>query len=398
MKILQLAPRFPYPCDDGGKIGIANITRAFAEAGHEVTLFSFIDNKPSEGAVAKAQQFSKPIFFKHSTANTVPRILKYFLLNQSLYIKKHSNAAIESFFKEFLAENDFDIIHADHTCMAPLGLFIKDIIKKPLGLRLHNIEWMIWQRYADSLSKVSPKRIYIQHQANALRKAEAKFCSKADCCLAITEPDKAEALKLAPDANVIVAGAGVNPDEWSPYDTVERNPYELVLATTYNWVHNIDAVRWFVQEVLPIVKKSVPKVKLTLIGKNTPAWLDDYKEYGVDPIGYVDKVQPYMNRATVNIAPLFVGGGIRIKILEAMAMKLPVVASPVAAEGINATQNEGLYQCESAESFAETIVELLKNPELRRQSGEAARDYILNKYTWKQNVGKILDAYTDLLG
>jgi hypothetical protein len=97
MKILQLAPRFPYPCDDGGKIGIANITRAFAEAGHEVTLFSFIDKQPPEAAIAKAQRFSKTIFIKHSTANTVPRILKYFLLNQSLYVKKHSSAEIVNF-------------------------------------------------------------------------------------------------------------------------------------------------------------------------------------------------------------------------------------------------------------------------------------------------------------
>ncbi len=397
LRILQLVPRFPFPADDGGKIGIANIIKEFSEQNAQVTLFSLGDEEIPQEAIDLAKQYADIILFKHNTSNTKKRIIKSLLFNHSIYIQKHINRKIKNKLKEILKSQKFDIIHADHTCMAPLALYAKKIQNIPVGLRLHNIEWLIWKRYADNLNFFSPKRFYIEYQASLLKDAEKSLINKMDINFAITENDKQRALELSPKANITVASAGVNSDEWKPDKSINRNPKELILATTYRWVHNVDAVKWFIEKVLPVIKKEIPDIKLTLIGKNPPQWLNNFQHLGVNTLGYVDKVQPYLNRANINIAPLFVGGGIRIKILEAMAMELPVVATSVSAEGINANEENGLFIADNVSQFAATIINLCLDNNTTRQIGNKAREYVLQNFSWKKNVGIMLDEYRKIV-
>jgi glycosyltransferase involved in cell wall biosynthesis len=242
-----------------------------------------------------------------------------------------------------------------------------------------------------------PKRIYIGHQAMLLRNHEKQLYSDVDVCFAITEKDKASALKLAPTANVVVAGPGVNADEWDPDPEVKRNPQEMILATTYKWVHNVDALKWFLDNVLPIVREKIPGAYLTLLGKEPPEWLESYKSKGLNLVGYVPEVQPYLNRAGIYIAPLFVGAGIRIKILEAMAMQLPVVATPVSAEGIKAGEKEGLFISARPEEFAARIIRLMTDEPMRAAAGISARRYVLENFSWERNVRIMLDEYGKLV-
>jgi glycosyltransferase involved in cell wall biosynthesis len=300
------------------------------------------------------------------------------------------------FFSDIISKEKFDIVHADHSSMAPFDLLCKSVQNIPAGLRLHNIEWIIWQRYAERFSKLSPQRFYLEKQAIALKKSESEFLKKMDVSFSITEIDRNRALELAPEANIITAKAGVNPDAWKPDESITKNKNELILATTYDWIHNIDAVKWFVNQVLPKVKTKIPEIKLTLLGKFAPEWLKNYKDIGVNVVGYVDKVQPYLNKANIYISPLFVGGGIRIKILEAMAMSLPVVATPVAAEGINATIESGLFISQNENEFAENIIKLIQNPELVQSAGKAAREFILREHSWEKNVEIIMNEYQRL--
>lgn len=396
LRILQLAPRFPFPADDGGKIGIANIFREFSNQGNEVTLFSYPDRKISQEGIEEAKKYGEVIIYEHSTENTKLKIAGSVLTHRPLFITKHISSGIKKKIAELVKSKEFDVIHADHSSMAPLGLFAKELIDKPLGLRLHNIEWMIWQRYADNLPKFHPKRMYIQSQANLLKKAEIDFYSKMDVCFAITDKDKQTALEMAPKANVVVASAGVNPEEWLPDDNLERNPNELVLATVWNWVHNYDGAVWFINEVLPIVKGKIPSIQLSLIGKHAPYNLHS-PEKGVNVIGYVDSVRQYLNKANIYVAPLFVGSGIRIKILEAMAMKLPVVATKVSAEGIGATEKEGLFITDNPEEYANYIIDLCANFGDTRCLGNNAREFVINNYSWQKNVGIMIDEYWKLV-
>ncbi|TAL69852.1 MAG: glycosyltransferase [Bacteroidetes bacterium] len=399
LRILQLAPRFPFPPDDGGKIGIANILKEFSNQGADVTFFSFYDynwNKITRDANDEGKLYADLKLLKHSTKNTPYRIIKSIIYNHSVYIEKHIDNKIKTYISGLIMEKDFDVVHADHSCMGKLALFVKNKLNIPAGLRLHNIEWTIWKRYAENIKGFSPKKMYVEQQAYYLRKEEKKIYSEMDVCFPITEPDKERAIELFPEGNYIVAGAGVNIDEWNPKQNEKRDSNQLILATTYQWRHNVDAVRWFIEEIMPELRKEIPGTTLTLIGKDQPKWLSNYTNLGVNPIGYVDKVQPYLNKASVYIAPLFVGGGIRIKILEAMAMELPVVATPLAVEGINAKLEDGILLSEDIEGFVKNIIFLMKNPSYTRGLGKSARKYVAREFSWKKNVELMLDEYKRL--
>ena len=126
IRILQLSPRFPFPMDDGGKIGIANITIELAKQGAEIDFFAFDNYSPAD-VIDMIKPYAAPVIYSHSTLNSPARILKSFLFNYSLYIKKHDNKKIREFLRKYLLNNRFDIIQAEHTCMAPLALYLKEI-------------------------------------------------------------------------------------------------------------------------------------------------------------------------------------------------------------------------------------------------------------------------------
>lgn len=397
MKILQLTPRLCYPADDGGKIGIFNFTKYFTYFGAEVSMISLTEKHPQSEIVEGVKQFCQFHPFVHSTKNTIFRAVKSLFIKRSIYVDKHFSKKFKLFLEKFAEANEFDIIHADHSCMAPAALHLRNISGKPAALRLHNMEWTIWQRYAKALSPINPLKYYIALQARKLKNDEAEFIAAMNLSLPITAKDRRLALRAAPEANIFLATAGVDADRWKPQIASKRNPYEMICATTYEWRHNVDAMKWFVNKVLPIVVKEVPKAKLTLIGKKLPNYFYNREDEGINALGYVDIVQPYLSNAGIYIAPLFVGGGIRIKILEAMAMRLPVVATPISAEGLAASENDGVFVESSPEKFAKRVIELMKNEIYREELGIRARDYILRRHDWKSIVSSTMRQYEKLI-
>ena len=158
IKILQLAPRYVFPPDDGGKIGIANITKEFAKAGADITFFTFDGGAISLDDKKLIEPYAKLQLYKHSTINTSLRIFFSLFNKDSLYITKHQSQGVINELEKLVEKNKYDVIHADHSAMAPLAIHLKNKFNIPVGLRLHNIEWTIWQRYADFLPTVLGSR------------------------------------------------------------------------------------------------------------------------------------------------------------------------------------------------------------------------------------------------
>lgn len=402
MKILQLSPQFPFPTDDGGRIAIANLTKEFYSAGHEVTLFCLGNTLPNKLDMEEASKYAQIILCNHSTKNSLVRLAMSALFPISIYMQKHISSLVLKDLTTLMKREHFDVIHADHSCMAIAALFAKQLVKKslqniPIGLRLHNVEWIIWKRYADELSPNTPKHWFVKRQAKLLRKAEMKYYPQMDVCFAVSEKDEEESIKLAPDSHIVIAPHGITPDDWNLDTSIVRNQNEIIIATTYKWIHNVEGVQWFVENVLPLVRAEVPEARLTLIGKEPPNYFKEWQLLGVDVLGYVENVVPFLNRAGVYIAPLFVGSGVRIKILEAMAIGLPVVATPIAREGIIASETEGLFTAVNAQQFAMKVIELLQNPTEAQTYGMKARAYILENYTWQTSAATMLEEYQRLI-
>jgi glycosyltransferase involved in cell wall biosynthesis len=197
----------------------------------------------------------------------------------------------------------------------------------------------------------------------------------------ITEFDVDKISSLHPDICASYIPVGVDTEVFKP-TCATKSIYGLIHATTYDWVHNVEALDWFIAEILPEIQKRF-STELVLLGKNMPKHYRNGKIPGLIGKGYVEDINLELNKASIYIAPLFVGGGIRIKILEAMSAGLPIIASPVSAEGIMAKREDGLIICSTKEEWILEISNLMENPLLTKQLGENARAFIEKNHSWE---------------
>lgn len=397
MNILQLTPQFPFPADDGGKISIANIYNTLLELNSNVIMVSISQNEVSDTDIEKYKRNGQIEVIVMDTRNTITRIIKHFITNKSLYIEKHYFNNLANLIEARVDMNEINVIHVDHSNMAKIGIELSRKYKIPIGLRLHNVEYMIWKRYYEELGFLNPKKLFIGQQYKLLLKEESNFLNQVDVAFSITKKDRDRAIEIAPKSNVIVATAGVNLSEWKSDENITKVKNSLVIATTFNWVHNINALRWFLNNVQPILKKNFNNLTLNIIGKNPPKEFEKFSNLGVKSLGYVDDVKPYLNKSEIYIAPLFVGSGIRIKILEAMAMGLPVVATDISAEGIDASESDGLFRANTSDEYISVLNDLLNNKNELIFLSVKAREYIKINHTWEKNVSIMLNQYQGLI-
>lgn len=388
-----MAPRFTLPADDGGKIGIFNITKQFAELGCEVTFFTFDDGTISDDHAREFEKYARLVTIEHKPENSIANAVNAFVRNDSVYLFKHFNTKIASFLDKFLKDNKFDVVHADHTAMARAALNARKKLGCAAGLRLHNVEWVIWKRYADSLSSLSPLKYYSLYQALLLRRYEGELIEKFDVAFPITDKDLEKAREIAPKARLATVPAGVDLNKFKSASACGRNPLEMIIATSFFWRHNTDGLKWFIAKVMPEIKRCFPNSRLTIIGKGSDIHFKSDPRLGIKALGYVPSVAEYLARAGICIAPLFVGGGIRIKILEALASGLPTVATGIAAEGIVANESNGLFLADSEQEFIARISFLMANPDSLSELGAEASEFVSENYSWRSSAEIMMREY-----
>jgi glycosyltransferase involved in cell wall biosynthesis len=393
MRILQLSPQFVYPANDGGKISIYNTTRTLKYLGCEVTFVTFSQNQISQNHLDHFEKYADVHVIEYSTTNTPIRIIKSFIDTYPIYLRKHFNNFLTNKLDEIALNKKFDVIHAEHSSMAPLALYLKKALKIPAFLRLQNIEHKIWERYAEYLSPLNPKKYYVARQAKLLKSQEAEMFPQFDMCFTITNEDKKLAESIAPTGNYMTIYPGVDFEKFNPDSSKARIINEFVHIAYFRWIHNVNAITWLIEEVMPEIINSHPDVKFNIIGKGTPKQFENKIINGSEFLGYVEDINQYMNRASFFVAPLFVGSGIRIKILEALAMELPVIATSVAAEGIPATKENGIIIADNKVDFVASIRHLLDNPGEARRLGLAGRKFAEKNFDWELNISKIFEIY-----
>jgi glycosyltransferase involved in cell wall biosynthesis len=397
INLLHLSPRIPYPPDDGGKISIYNSLKFFKKNNINNTFVFFDDSEVNPNYINELKKYCDIYIFNHSTKNSYTRIIKSIIKNESIYIKKHSTSNFIDFLVDLHTKKKFNFTYVEHTCMAYPAYQFSKITGIKYGLKLNNVEWMIWKRYADNLSILNPKKYYVAHQGNLLKKEEANLIKQSSVSFAITDSDYLRARDLSYDSNIVKVPIGINIQDMCPDFNSYRNIKELIIATTFNWVHNVDAIKWFIDKVMPLVINEIPDVMFTIIGKYQPEWIKNLDKKHYNPVGYVEKVQPYLNKAGIYIAPLFVGSGVRIKILEAMSMGLPVVATDISAEGIKAGDNEGLFRANNPNEFAERIIDLIRSENKLENLRIKAREFIMNNHSWDIHIKMLIDEMQKLI-
>jgi len=225
---------------------------------------------------------------------------------------------------------------------------------------------------------------YMAMQAGRMRRFEENTFKSVAAATAVSNADAEVIRSINPDLPVEVVDNGVDLEYFRDYGqpTADDAP-GLVFTGSMDWRPNQDSVEYFVREILPLVRRTHPDIKTVLVGRNPPARILELGNHeGVTVTGTVDDVRPYIKRASLFIVPLRIGGGSRLKILEAMAMKKPVVSTSVGAEGLDVTDGRELLLADRPEDFAKQIDVLLSDAATAHQLGEAGRSLVERRYGW----------------
>jgi len=272
---------------------------------------------------------------------------------------------------------------------------VKNNFNLPVALREHNIENMIIKRYYKNQKNIFIK-YYAYLQYMKLYKYERIICEIFNRCLMITKNDEEIMKKMNSNIKTSVIPAGVDTTYFYPID-IKEEEYSLISVASMNWLPNIEAIEWFCKEILPLIKKKVQKIKLYIVGINPPNNIKGLANNNVIVTGFVEDVRKYIAKGQVFIVPLKTGSGMRIKILNALAMRKAIVSTSVGCEGIEVVDGENIYIADNKQQFAEKVIYLLKNDDERKRLGQEGIKLIKEKYQWEKIAEQIETEYMEII-
>lgn len=394
MKILILSARLPYPHNTGAKIRAFQLMKALALR-HEVTLLTFYGDTSEErhfGVFDNMGIKLVPLLNKKIDAAVgLSEVTNSFFSGLPFTVTKYLDKRMSIAFNELFPR--YDVIHCEHMHMAQ---YLTNMPSKVRVLDAHNVEAQI----AERLIKIETnpiKRALLSWNHKAMLRYEKNICATFDLTLAVSEQDCACYSKSyhAKNAQVLENGVDLVFFHKAPVESAASN--KLVFVGMMGWMPNSDGVKYFVSEILPLIKNEFPDISVDLVGKDPPDDVVKLSEIpGVRVTGTVDDVRPYVWNALVYIVPLRFGGGTRLKILEAFAMHKPVVSTSLGCEGIACEHGKELIIADHPSEFANAVIKLLRDHTLRSVLSDNAAQLVEKTYGW-QSLGEKLLGYYDKL-
>src|SRR5213594_1204263 len=355
---IVLTPRLPWPLDDGGRIASWQTIWAAAQE-CDVTLLTFVP-AGTETAPLPSALVDLGITVGRVAHHPLPLPLAAAagLFGRRPYtLARYWSAAFAGMLRERVAVLTPPYVLANHLHMAS---YVEAIGDTPMILRQHNVEHLWMERYARERG-VTPAGLYARSQAARLKRAEASLCRAAALTLAIQESEAAILRTLAPDARVATLPVGIDLSRYPPRRPSE--PPVLLLAASFSWPPNVEGALRFLAEGWPRVQAGAPEARLRLAGKSPPASLIRAAvRAGAEVAADVPSMPEEFACATLLLVPLWLGAGARVKIVEALAARLPVVATPFACDGLGLTPGVHYLEGETAAQLADQALALLRDP------------------------------------
>jgi sugar transferase (PEP-CTERM/EpsH1 system associated) len=283
-----------------------------------------------------------------------------------------------------------DVVHIDTIALAP---YAADCVGVPCVLTHHNVESQLMRRRGEHERGLAA-RVYVGLQASRLERYEAEICHRFPVNVMVSDADAGTLAGISPGSRTAVVPNGVDTSYFTPRD--DRQTPTVVFTGGMNMFANRDAVEWFVDDVWPEVLRQVPQARFVAIGQRPSAKILAAAEAhaSIEAPGHVPDVRPWVGPAAVYVVPMRVGGGTRLKVLDAMAQGKAMVATRLGAEGIEAEDGRHLLLADSAADFAARVVELLRDPARRLTLGTAARQRVEERYAWPVISRRLVEAYT----
>ena len=383
MKILQIAPRLPYPLTDGGATGIFKATEATARSGADITLVTYPDSDPAitRTGLKKISEFAKV----HLVSKPLPS--RYLTLAKTIFkgaypVERRMMPEMFELLGSIVEREHFDLVHVDHAHMGKYALWLKERYGLPYVLREHNFECLIYERFA-SVQRDPLKKAVAAIHGKRLRKEETKFIREAAHVAPITEQDLALMRQALPEQRYTVIPAGVDVDYFRPTESSLIDPKLILWVGGMSWDPNKEAIDYFLREIWPGLKLRDAKVRFELVGDGTERLALSAHE-GVKGHGRVPDIRPFLARAAVLVVPLRVGGGMRLKILDFLAAGKAVVSTSIGAEGNRARSGQDLLIADTPDEFGAAIQRVVSDPLLREKLGASGRHLVESEYAWEK--------------
>jgi sugar transferase (PEP-CTERM/EpsH1 system associated) len=402
-RILFLTPQLPYPPEQGTAIRNYHLI-AQAATRYDVSLLSFAE--PGATDPGPLAQICSRVEVVPAPRRSLAQRLRTLLASRAPDMARR--LASEPFartLRSMLAEGRYDTVQVEGIELAAYGLMLDDWPEAgapALVFDDHNAEYLLQQRaFATDLRRPRrwPQAAYSCAQWLRLRRFERQVCRRADAVLAVSEMDARAIRRLAPEIEPLAIPNGVDTQGYRtdlPDSLPLRHP-NLVFTGKMDFRPNIDAMRWFHAQVWPEIRRRAPQVQLYIVGKAPhPEVQRLAEEPGITVTGYVSEILPYFGGADVYIVPLRVGGGTRLKVLEALATGLPMVSTRLGAEGIELVDGEHALLADTPGAFAEAALRLLHDEALRQRLGRQARAFAEEHYDWRQIVPRLYPLYDRL--
>jgi len=398
MKILQLCKKFPYPLKDGESIAVTYLSKAFHDFGCEVTLLAMNTTKH----YTKIEEL--PTEFNHYKEIHVTEIdnrvkpLEAFanlFSSKSYHISRFESKEFNNKLIELLQNNHFDVVQLETLYLTPYIDTIKEHSKAIVAMRSHNVEFEIWERISAN-TKFLPKKWYLSHLTKKLKNFELTHLNDYDYLVAVTDRDLKRFKKLGYKNGAMASPIGLQIDRYTENPS-SLNGKDISFIGSMDWLPNIEGLEWFLNNVWPIFSAQNPEVKFHIAGRNTPNWVSNLNLSNVVVHGEVPDAVEFIQKYPITVVPLFSGSGMRVKILEGLALGRVVVSTTVGKEGIEANHGEQIFVADTAEEFVAVLNECMKDLPLMQTVADNAVALIKDRYDHKDNARQLLEKYKSLL-
>jgi sugar transferase (PEP-CTERM/EpsH1 system associated) len=403
-KILVLTPQFPYPPHQGTTIRNYNLIAGLARR-HEVHLLSF--GNPDESRSTPLVELCRSVRLINPPQRSVRRRMMGLIFSRLPDMAQRlPSAEFGAALAAMLDREEFDVVEVEGIELAQYLFQAARSRGDKTWPRLvfddHNAEYILQQRAFETDVR-APRRwigaAYSFVQWQRLRGYERRACLVADRVVAVSDTDAKAIRRLVPGLEPIVVPNGVDMAYYTaPIPPAERQAgpglEDLVFTGKMDFRPNVDAVLWFAQEVLPLVRREAPDVRFWVVGKDPHPRLAPLSgDPAIVVTGCVDDVRPYIAGAAVYAVPLRIGGGTRLKVLEAMAMGKAIVSTALGCEGFDLVPDQELVVADEPAQFAAAVLGLLRDPERRERLGRAARRFAGSRYDWRIIVPRLERIY-----
>ncbi len=403
MRILQVCNKTPYPLKDGGAMAIYNMAKGFGDSGHDVDILAMHTRKHAASRPEIFDHFETlenikiELFDINTDIRYVNLIINYLFseipYNASRFISKRFGEKLIAMLKN----KNYDIVQFEGLYLAPYAGIVREYSPAKLVMRAHNVEHEIWKRYALQNRNLFKKH-YMNVLAGRLERFEKKALHEFDILVPITGRDNNAFLKMGFQNQAMVCPYGYDTQIHRKNRNNDLRPDTLFFIGSLDWLPNREGLLWFIKWVWQSLHREFPSVTFSVAGRNAPQnFIERLRKHAIDYAGEVENAAGFMAGKAVMVVPLFSGSGMRVKIVEAMAMGRTVLTTSIGAEGLDVSHNVHLLLADDPAAFLNNLKKLLHDPGECLRIGKNAEDFVKIRLDNKKIISGLLDFYSSII-